>query len=559
MPTSISGIEYLRMYGPTTGDRVRLADTSLSIMVERDYANYGDEVLVGWAKNARNGMMILSAQASASELDTVVLGATILDPVLGVFKGSIGVKGDRIVAIGNAGNPDIADNIDVLIGPGTNIIPGGNLIATPGGVDTHVHAVTPRIVPSALDGGVTTLIGGGLSQQPAANLHTPLLAMEGFPVNVGFQARASSHMPSAIQRYLLAGACGFKVHEDMGAYAPIIDNALTVADLMDVAVCLHTDGLNESMSSNETISAIDGRTIHAYHVEGSGGGHTPDALLLATKDHIIASSTTPTIPFGVGAVPEHLDMMTAVHGTDPALEETREAIKLRIRAPSMEAETLLHDMGAISIINSDSQGMGRVQETVRRTWQLAHVNKIHAQARGELPPHDNVRVLQYLAKYTINAARTHGIHREVGSLEPGKMADIVLWDPRFFGVKPDLVIKGGQPAWGLRGDGNGSIKTVQPLTYGPMWGGLGKAIDRVAVNFVSAASIDEGLQSTLGGSRKLVSVQDCRDVRKQELIGTSSSPNLDFDSETGEVYCAGTKLSMEAVQEFKLNRTYLLS
>jgi urease subunit alpha len=560
MSFDISREQYSLVHGPTTGDRVRLGDTSLYAEIERGYAEYGDEIVVGWGKNFRNGMMIKGG-ASESELDTVLVGALIMDPVLGVFKGSIGIKGNRIVAIGNAGNPDIADNIDLLIGPGTVVIPAGNLIATPGGVDTHVHTATPRLLPSALDGGVTTLIGAGLQHQPGLNLQTPLAGLEAYPLNVGLQARASSHVPSAMERYLEQGACGYKIHEDMGAYASIIDATLTVADMMDVSVCLHTDGLNEAVQSQDTIDAVAGRTLHAYHVEGSGGGHTPDSLMMATVDNIIPSSTNPTLPYGRGTVREHLDMMTIAHGQQTGLSENAEAIRLRIRATSMEAETLLHDMGAISVINSDSQGMGRIQETIRRTWQLAHVNKERAIALGleTQTYNDNSRILQYLAKITINPARTHGISHLVGSLEVGKLADIVLWDARFFGAKPDMVIKGGQVAWGPRGDGNATMRHSEPVSYGAMWGGSGKAIDRLAVNFVSQAAVDADVKGQIGSHREFVAVQNCRGIGKSDLLYNAVNPKLEIDPVTGEVTADGVRLHCDPVERFPLSRTYFLS
>lgn len=560
MPIEISRQQYALVHGPTAGDRIRLGDTSLVLEIESDYARYGDEVVVGWAKNHRQGMMIPSRRPDDSELDTIIVGAVIIDPVLGILKGSIGIKGNRIVAVGNAGNPDIADNVDVLIGPGTHVVPAGHLIATPGGIDSHVHFVTPRLIPAALEAGVTTLIGGGLNHQPARNLEIPLSAMEEFPVNVGLQARASSHVPAVLEEYLAAGACGLKVHEDMGAYAPIIDAALTAADAMDVAVCLHSDGLNEALEVADTISAINGRTIHAYHVEGGGGGHAPDALMLAGHDHILPSSTTPTLPYGVGAVAEHLDMMTIAHGQNVALEENAEAIRLRIRAASMAAETLLHDMGAISIINSDAQGMGRIQEMIRRTWQTADANKQRAtRAGGESPEsHDNERIRQYIAKYTVNPARAHGIDEYVGTLEPGKLADIVLWDPRFFGAKPDVVYKGGHPAWAIRGQGNATMPMVEPTSYGPMWGGLGKAVDRVAVTFVSEAALSGDLRNRIRSDRQFLPVKHCRGVRKRDFVLNGASPNLEIDPVTGQVYADGKPLSTDPLHAFSLTRRYFL-
>jgi urease subunit alpha len=439
-------------------------------------------------------------------------------------------------------------------------MPAGGLIATPGGIDSHVHFVSPRLIPAALDGGVTTLISGGLDQQPARNVELLLAAMEAFPVNVGLQARASTHVREPLEAYLAYGASGFKVHEDFGAYAPIIDTALSVADAADVAVCLHSDGLNEAMEVGETVAAIAGRTIHAYHIEGSGGGHTPDVLAMVGHDHVIASSTTPTLPYGAGGVPEHLAMMTVMHGQNAGLPENIEAIRLRIRAASMAAETRLHDLGAISIVNSDSQGMGRIQETIRRTWQTADANKRRLVERGELPGtgHDNERVRRYLAKYTINPARTHGIADHVGSLEPGKLADIVLWDPRFFGAKPDSVLKGGTVAWATRGDGNASAKLSEPVTYGPMWGAFGRATDRLAVHFVSAAALDRDVGRRIRSGRELLPVRGCRGIGKRDLVLNDASPALQIDPTNGEVAIAGQRLDFEPARGFALNRRYFL-
>lgn len=560
MGSSISRDQYGVVHGPTAGDRVRLGDTSLTLEIEHDHAVYGDELVVGWAKNYRNGMMIQGRQASVSELDTVIVGVIVVDPVLGIFKGSIGIKENRIVAIGNAGNPDIADDIDLVIGPGTVVIPGGRMIATPGGVDSHVHFVTPRLIPVALEGGVTTLIGGGLNHQPGVNLQIPLTAMETWPLNVGLQARASSHLTNAIDGYVATGACGFKVHEDMGSYGPIIDAALTVADDLDISVCLHTDGLNEALQFDETIAAIDGRTLHAYHVEGAGGGHTPDALMMATRDNIIPSSTTPTVPFGVGAVPEHIDMMSIMHGQNYRLDENIEAVRLRIRAESMAAEDILHDQGAISIINSDSQGMGRIQETIRRTWQLADANKLRGLADPmDSPDHDNARILRYLAKYTINPARTHGIAQHVGSLEPGRLADIVLWDPRFFGAKPEMVIKGGQVAWAPMGDGNASARLCEPTTYGPMWGGIGRASDRTSVHFMAQIAIDEGVPARIGTARQCIAVTGARHIGKGDLLYNDASPDLRIDPATGDVFDGDQRLTCDPIETYSLNRRYFLS
>src|SRR6516165_3445830 len=477
--------EYADRYGPTTGDRIRLGDTDLLARIERDETSYGDEVLRGWAKTMRAGIMLREQPTAASELDLIVTNAIVIDPVLGIVKANIGVKDGLIVGVGRAGNPDIIDNPDVLIGSATAPIYGLGYIATPGGIDTHVHLVQPRLIPVALAAGMTTLVTGGLNDNPAFNLERMFAAFEDQPVNLGILGRAASVTDAPLVRQLEAGACGLKVHEDYAGYPTVIDRALTVAEAHDVQIAMHTDGLNESCELRETVAAIAGRSIHAYHVEGTGGGHAPDILGLASIGHVIGSSTTPTIPYGRNVVAEHHAMMWSVHGMNPQVPSDRLMIAERIRASTMQAESFLHDLGAISIINSDSQGMGRIGEVIRRTWQLAHQMKL---LRGDEAPHDNARILQYLAKYTLNPARAHGIDRWVGSLEPGKIADIVLWKPEFFGVKPELVIKGGYVAWGALGEGNESIPQSEPLLYAAHWGGHGLAAASLSVNFISAAA-----------------------------------------------------------------------
>ncbi|MGH2583801.1 MAG: urease subunit alpha [Dehalococcoidia bacterium] len=556
MPQDLPRDQYAALYGPTTDDRVRLGDTSLFLRIEHDYAQYGDEPLWGYGKNMRNGMMVASEAPSESELDTIIVGAIILDPVLGIFKGSIGIKAGRIVAIGNAGNPDIVDNVDLIIGPGTVAMSGAGLIATPGGVDSHVHFISPRLIPAALSGGVTTLIGAGLNHNPAENLHRALQALEDFPLNVGLQARAASHKPAALEPLIASGACGFKVHEDYGAYPPVIDAALRVADQLDVSVALHTDGLNESCEVDETVAAIAGRTVHAYHVEGAGGGHVPDVLLLVREPNVIPSSTTPTLPFAVHTAAEHFDMIMGVHGMSRAIPEDLDAARDRIRPATMAAEDLLHDMGAISIINSDSQGMGRIGETVRRTWQLADAMK---QRAGDTTDDDNERILRYLAKYTINPARTHGLAAHVGSLEPGRLADIVLWHPAFFGAKPEMVIKAGAVVWSAIGEGNASIGRCEPVTYQPTWGATGNAPSRLSITFVSQLAIDHGLAEALRTDRQIVLVRGCRSIGKADLMHNAATPAIGVDPASGQVTLAGRELTCEPVRQVALNRRYFLT
>src|SRR6058998_2215348 len=417
MAGELSRADYAARYGPTKGDRVRLGDTNLIALIERDETSYGDEVLRGWAKTMRTGIMMSDRTSSASELDLLISNVVVIDPVLGVLKANIGVKDGLIAGVGRAGNPDIVDNPDLLIGSATAPVYGQGFIATPGGIDTHVHLVQPRLIPVALAAGMTTLITGGLNDNPAFNLRRMFQAFEHQPINLGVLGRAASTVPEPLEREIESGACGLKVHEDYAGYPSIVDQALTVADAYDVQIAMHTDGLNESCELAETVAAIAGRTIHAYHVEGIGGGHAPDILAIAGVDHVIGSSTTPTIPYGINAVAEHHAMMWAVHGTNPKVPSDHLMIRERIRNSTMVAESVLHELGAISVINSDSQGMGRIGEVIRRTWQLAHQMKL---LRGEVTEHDNPRLLQYLAKYTINPARAHGIDRWVGSLEPGR-------------------------------------------------------------------------------------------------------------------------------------------
>lgn len=555
MPFELSRRAYADRYGPTAGDRVRLGDTSLLALIERDEAAYGDEVLHGWGKTFRTGIMASDAATADSELDLVITDVIVMDPVLGIFKANIGVKDGVIVGVGRAGNPDIADNIDVLIGANTVPLAGQGLIATPGGIDTHVHLVTPRLIPVALAAGMTTLITGGLGQNTPFHIWRQLEAFEDLPVNLGLQGRGSSYTFAPMARQVEAGVCGLKVHEDYAGFPTVIDQALNVAEAYDVAVALHTDGLNESCELEETLAAIAGRTVHAYHVQGAGGGHLPDILAIAGVPHVIGSSTTPTVPFGPHAVAEHHAMMWGVHGMNPLVESDRVMVRDRILAQTMIAENVLHDLGAISIINSDSQGMGRIGEVIRRTWQLADLMK---RASGVQTEHDNPRILQYLAKYTINPARTHGIDRWVGSLEPGKMADIVLWHPAFFGVKPDLVLKGGLPAWGALGEGNATIGRCEPVLYAAHWGGMGLAAASVSATFVSRAAAEGGIGRHLGTRRRIIPVQGTRRVSKRDMRYNQACPVVEIDPATAEVRIDGRPLPQLPATELPLNRRYLL-
>jgi len=551
----ISRAEYAARYGPTAGDRVRLGDTNLIALIERDETSYGDEVLRGWGKTMRAGLMMSDRVPSASELDLLVTNVIVIDPVLGVVKANIGVKDGLIVGVGRAGNPDVVDNPDLLVGSATAPIYGQGFIATPGGIDTHVHLVQPRLIPVALAAGMTTLITGGLNDNPVFNLRRMFLAFEDQPVNLGILGRAASTVPDPLIRQIESGACGLKVHEDYAGYPSVIDQALTVADAFDIQIAMHTDGINESCELHETVAAIGGRAIHAYHVEGIGGGHAPDILAIAGVANVIGSSTTPTIPYGRNVVAEHHAMMWSVHGMNPRVPSDRLMVADRIRDNTMRAESILHELGAISIINSDSQGMGRIGESIRRTWQLAHQMKL---VRGDDAPHDNPRILKYLAKHTINPARAHGVDRWVGSLEPGKIADIVLWRPELFGVKPELVIKGGFAAWGALGEGNASIPGSQPTIYRAHWGGHGLAAASLSANFVSAAAAEGDFRRHVRTRRRMLPVKGTRQVAKRDMLYNSSNPRIDIDPRTVEIRIDGAPLPVLPDEDLPLNRRYFL-
>ncbi len=559
MPFEMSRDDYARHYGPTEGDRVRLGDTDLWVRVEADDMSPGDEPLWGYGKNLRSRMTQYDRVTRDSELDILLNGVLVIDPIVGIRKTSIGIKDGRIAGIGRAGSPAQTRGVDLVIGPNTLAVTCNGLIATAGAIDSHVHLLTPRLVPVALSAGVTTLITAGFEEPPYLMDRT-LQAFEHLPVNIGLMACGRADVRAPVEEVIEAGACGIKIHEDFGSYPEIIDSVLRVADDYDVAVALHTDGLNESCEVEDTVAAIDGRAVHAYHIEGSGGGHIPDLMLMVREPNIICSSTTPTLPYARDGAAEQAPMILAVHGMDSGSPEDWEAARERVHEGTMAAEGPLHDLGAISIINSDSQGMGRIGETVRRTWQLAHEMKRWRSTRGEvMAGDDNERILQYLAKYTCNPARTHGIAHEVGSLEPGLRADIVLWEPAFFGVKPAAVLKGGTVAWGAVGDGNASIDRCMPVTYGPMWGGLGRAAASTSVIFSSQAGIAEKLAKRLGTAREVVAIEEARGVRKSAMLFNHACPPIEIDAATAAVSLTGERLASEPVTEVRLNRLYLLS
>jgi urease subunit alpha len=560
MPFEMSREEYHARYGLTQGDTLQLGDTNLFIRIEHDYTSYGNELLAGFGKTIRDGLMANSRLGRESELDLVMTNAIIVDPVLGVIKGNIGIKEGRIVGIGRAGNPDICDNIDLLIGTSTAILPCDGLIATPGGIDSHVHLLSPRLFETALAAGITTFVAmdagpmWNVGVNPTFFLQRMFETFEDVPINVCFLARGCSSRPQGLIQSIEAGAGGLKIHEDLGASPGVIDCCLSVAEQMDVAVAMHTDGLNETAELKDTLAAIAGRAVHAYHAEGAGGGPY-DLLEIVAQPNILPSSTNPTIPYTRHTVHEHFDMVMTVHGLNAAFPEDILAARGRIRSTTMAAETPLHDLGAISITASDSLGMGRIGETIRRTWQMAHA--MQARESGEQPA--NERVLRYLAKYTINPAITHGLARHVGTLEPGKLADVVLWRPEFFGVKPNLIIKGGMPAWGVLGDGNATVEAAEPQSYGPLFGGRGKSAGALSITFVSQASLDAGLKKRLQSVRQLQPVQQTRGINKMHMLFNSAMPAVHVHPTTHEVTIDGERIGMEPMNSVPLNRLYIVS
>jgi urease subunit alpha len=551
-------------FGPSAGDRIRLGDTDLWIRVEEDRQAIGDEPIWGYAKDIRLGMA-QAGSAGTSELDAVVVGAVIVDPLLGVLKADIGIKDGRIAGIGRAGNPAITDGVDLRIGPHTRPISGYGLIATPGAVDSHVHFVSPNLIPAALAGGVTTLISAGFTE-PAARMERILRGLEGFPVNVGLQANARSTDATELEVLLDAGAVGFKIHEDYGASPALIDATLRFADAHDVSVSLHTDGLHETAELEDTVAAIAGRTVHAYHVEGTGGGHVPDLLGIVREANVICSSTTPTIPWGVSAVDEGVPMTVLNHGATFGVAEDLALIRERTHPATMAAEGPLHELGAIQIVNSDSQGMGRIMETLRRTIQLAHAMKAwRATEAGRDHPglpvegtDDNARVLRYLAKVTIEAAITHGISQHVGTLGPGRLADIVLWKPAYFGVKPEIVLKGGFAAWSPLGEGNATVQGAEPTRYAPDLAGRPHGAPSVSALFVSASADQATLARRLDTGRELIVVADCRGLTRASLALNRATAPIEIDPVDGRVTLDGRQLAAEPVDEVPLSRRYFL-
>ncbi len=569
MPTRISRTAYAAMFGPTTGDRVRLADTDLIVEVEKDYTVYGEEVKFGGGKTIRDGMGQGQATRAQGAVDTVITNVLIIDH-WGIVKADVGLKDGRIVAIGKAGNPDTQPGVNIIIGPGTDAIAGEGKILTAGGIDTHIHYICPQQIEDALMSGVTTMLGGGTGPSTGTNATTctpgpwhierMLQAAEAFPMNLAFAAKGNAALPAALIEQIEAGASCMKLHEDWGTTPAAIDNCLSVADDYDVQVMIHTDTLNESGFVDDTIRAFKGRTIHAFHTEGAGGGHAPDIIKVAGLPNVLPSSTNPTMPYTVNTLEEHLDMLMVCHHLDPSIPEDIAFAESRIRKETIAAEDILHDMGALSIMASDSQAMGRVGEVIIRTFQTAHKMK---QQRGKLSEDtanaDNFRVKRYIAKVTINPAIAHGLSAHIGSVEVGKLADLCLWSPAFFGVKPDLVLKMGTIAAAAMGDPNASIPTPQPVHYRPMFGAYGRSLTKSSVVFVSEAALANGIGAKYGLGKQLLAVKNTRGgISKASLIHNNATPQIEVNPETYEVRADGELLTCKPAQELPMAQRYFL-
>jgi urease subunit alpha len=564
---------YADLYGPTVGDRVRLADTELIIEVEKDYTVYGDEITFGGGKVIRDGMGQSSRATRESQngtLDLVITNALIVD-YWGIVKGDIGIKNGRVVKVGKAGNPDTMEGVDpeLVVGAGTEVIAGENMIVTAGGIDSHIHFISPQQVYEAISNGITTMIGGGTGPATGTNATTctpgawnlarMLQAADAWPINFGFLGKGNASTREPLAEQIRAGACGLKLHEDWGTTPAAIDMCLKVADEFDVQVAIHTDTINEAGFVEDTIAAIAGRAIHTYHTEGAGGGHAPDIIRIASYPYVLPSSTNPTRPYTVNTIAEHLDMLMVCHHLNPQVPEDVAFAESRIRPETIAAEDILHDMGAISMISSDSQAMGRVGEVVTRTWQTAHKMKVQ---RGSLPQdserNDNHRVKRYVAKYTINPAITHGMAQHLGSIEPGKLADLVLWRPAFFGVKPEMIVKGGFIAWSVMGDANASIPTPQPVVYRPMFGAFGGATAATSLTFVSQAALEAGVPEQLGLRKQAIAVEQCRTIGKVNMVHNDAMPEIEVDPETYEVRADGQLLTCEPAQVLPMAQRYFL-
>ncbi len=562
---------YAETFGPTVGDRVRLADTELFIEVEQDFTTYGEEVKFGGGKVIRDGMGQSPISRDDGAVDVVITNALILD-WWGIVKADVGIKDGRILKIGKAGNPYIQDNVDIIIGPSTEAVAGEGMILTAGGVDSHIHFICPQLIETAIASGITTMFGGGTGPATGTNattctpgswnLHLMLQAAEAFPVNLGFFGKGNSSQPQELEAQVIAGAMGLKLHEDWGTTPATIDTCLSVADRYDVQVAIHTDTLNEAGFVEDTINAFKNRTIHTYHTEGAGGGHAPDIIKVCGQSNVLPSSTNPTRPYTVNTLEEHLDMLMVCHHLDPNIPEDVAFAESRIRRETIAAEDILHDLGAFSAIASDSQAMGRVGENIIRTWQTAHKMKVQ---RGLLPSpenssetHDNFRAKRYVAKYTINSAIMHGIAQEVGSIEEGKLADLCLWKPSCFGVKPEIVIKGGAIAYAQMGDANASIPTPQPIEMRPMFASYGRAISRTCLTFMSQAGIDAEIGQQLGLQKSVVPVTNTRNIGKADMKLNTATPNIEVDAETYEVRADGELLTCEPATTLPMAQRYFL-
>jgi urease subunit alpha len=568
MPKQISRAAYADMYGPTTGDRLRLADTDLIIEVEKDYTTYGEEVKFGGGKVIRDGMGQSQASRKDGAVDTVITNALVVD-VSGIFKADIGLRDGVICGIGKAGNPDTQPGVDIVIGPGTEAIAGEGHVLTAGGFDSHIHFICPQQIDDALHSGLTTMLGGGTgpAHGTLATTVTPgpwhigrmLQSADAFAMNLAFAGKGNAALPAALEEQVLGGACALKLHEDWGTTPAAIDNCLSVADAMDVQVMIHTDTLNESGFVENTVAAMKQRVIHAFHTEGAGGGHAPDIIKICGETQVLPSSTNPTRPYTVNTLEEHLDMLMVCHHLDKSIPEDVAFAESRIRRETIAAEDILHDMGAFSIIASDSQAMGRVGEVIIRTWQTAHKMKVQ---RGRLPEeagdNDNVRVKRYVAKYTINPAIAHGISAHIGSIAVGKRADLVLWHPAFFGVKPEMVIIGGSIACAQMGDPNASIPTPQPVYTRPMFAAFGGSVQNSAVSFVSAAAQDAGIGAALGLAKTTVPVEHTRTISKADMVHNDYCPDIEVNPETYEVRADGELLTCEPASELPMAQRYFM-
>ena len=569
MPASLPRAAYADMFGPTTGDRIRLADTSLIIEVEKDFTTYGEEVKFGGGKVIRDGMGQSQATNADGAVDTVITNAVVLDH-WGIVKCDVGLKDGRIHKLGKAGNPDVQPGVDIVVGPGTEVIAGEGKILTAGGFDSHIHFICPQQIEEALMSGVTAMLGGGTGPATGTNATTctpgpwhlarMIEAADAFPMNLGFAGKGNASRPAALEEMIRAGACSLKLHEDWGTTPAAIDCCLSVADAFDVQVMIHTDTLNESGFVEDTIAAFKGRTIHAFHTEGAGGGHAPDIIKVAGLPNVLPSSTNPTRPYTRNTIDEHLDMLMVCHHLDPSIPEDLAFAESRIRKETIAAEDILHDLGALSMMSSDSQAMGRVGEVIIRTWQTADKMKRQRGAlAGETGANDNLRARRYVAKYTINPAIAHGVSRHIGSVEAGKLADLVLWSPAFFGVKPDLVIKGGAIAAAPMGDPNASIPTPQPVHYRPMFGAFGRARASTSLTFVSNAALQDGLRERLGVRKDMVAVENVRGgIGKKDMVLNDATPVIEVDAETYDVRADGELLVCEPAEVLPMAQRYFL-